>query len=327
MNCVNRPLSRLASTSKPSFLDASFRKCNGTHMDRPNIPLNALRAFEVAARHLTLSKAAVELCVTQAALSHQIRNLEDRLGVALFRRVPRGLVLTEEGAALAPVLTGALDRIGDTLDRFSGGVYHEALHLGVVGTFATGWLMPRIAEYEALHPEVDLRIFTNNNSVSITGEGLDLAIRFGDGSWHGLDAWKIMDAPLTPLCAPGVAARLCRPADLTGQRLLRSYRTTEWERWFEALGLPCPPLRGPMLDSSTALADLASQGQGIALLPRNMFDFWVAEGRLAQPFDDVIGAGGYWLTRPQARAETAGMRSFGRWLRSKAYADDRAASA
>lgn len=287
-------------------------------MDRPNIPLNALRAFEAAARHLTLSKAAVELCVTQAALSHQIRNLEERLGVALFRRVPRGLVLTEEGAALAPVLTGALDTIGDTLDRFSEGRYHEALHVGVVGTFATGWLIPRLAEYEAAHPEVDLRIFTNNNRVSISGEGLDLAIRFGEGAWQGLEALRIMDVPLTPMCAPGVAALLAEPGDLSVQRLLRSYRSAEWERWFEGLGLPCPVLRGPMLDSSIALAEMASQGHGVAMLPRKLFAGWEAAGRLVQPFDHSVGMGSYWLTRAQSRPETAGMRSFKQWLRVSA---------
>lgn len=283
-------------------------------MDRPNIPLNALMAFEAAARHLTLSKAAVELCVTQAALSHQIRNLEDRLGVSLFRRVPRGLVLTEEGAALAPVLTGALDLIGDTLDRFSGGRYHEALHVGVVGTFATGWLIPRLAGFEAAHPEVDLRIFTNNNRVSISGEGLDLAIRFGDGVWQGLEAWKIMDAPLTPMCSPGLAREIPTPADLTHQRLLRSYRSFEWERWFDGLGLPCPTLRGPMLDSSIALADMAAQGQGVAMLPRDLLTVWVKDGRLVQLFDHSLALGSYWLTRMPSRPETAGMRSFRQWL-------------
>lgn len=191
-------------------------------MDRPNIPLNALRAFKAAARHLTLSKAAIELCVTQAALSHQIRNLEERLGVALFRRVPRGLVLTDEGAALAPVLTSSLDLISATLDRFSGGRYHEALHVGVVGTFATGWLIPRLAGFEAEHPEVDLRILANNNRVSIPGEGLDLAIRFGDGSWHGLQAVSIMDAPLTPMCAPNRARKIPALEDMRDKPLLRS---------------------------------------------------------------------------------------------------------
>lgn len=287
-------------------------------MDRPNIPLNALRAFEAAARHLTLSRAAVELCVTQAALSHQIRNLEDRLGVALFRRVPRGLVLTEEGAALAPVLTRSLDAIGETLDRFSGGRYHEALHVGVVGTFATGWLIPRLARYEAAHPEIDLRVFTNNNRVSIPTEGLDLAIRFGDGSWNGLDACRIMDAPLTPMCAPALAPSITCPRDLGTQHLLRSYRAGEWERWFASLGLSCPPLRGPVLDSSVSLADMASQGHGVALLPAALFSHWTATGRLARLFDHSLAVGAYWLTRPQSRSETGGMRSFRRWLLQEA---------
>lgn len=285
-------------------------------MDRPNIPLNALRVFEAAARHLTLTQAAVELCVTPAALSHQIRQLEDRIGVTLFRRVPRGLVLTDEGAALVPVLTQAFDRIGDTLDRFSGGRYHEALHLGVVGTFAAGWLIPRLDAFETAHPQIDLRVLTNNNRVSIPGEGLDLAIRFGDGSWPGLEAVPLMRAPLTPMCARHHAARLTHPSDLSGQRLLRSYRAGEWEGWFQAVGLPCPPLRGPMLDSSIALAEMAAQGHGIALLPHPMFAAWQDNGRLVRPFGQTVDAGRYWLTRSQARPETAGMAALRHWLQS-----------
>ncbi len=116
-------------------------------MERPQIPLNALRAFESAARHLSLTRAAVELCVTQAAVSHHVKALEARLGVALFRRVPRGLVLTNEGAALVPMLSRALDAISGTLDHFMDGHFHETLHVGVVGTFAVGWLMPRLAGF------------------------------------------------------------------------------------------------------------------------------------------------------------------------------------
>lgn len=283
-------------------------------MDRPQIPLNALRAFEAAARHLTLSKAAVELCVTQAALSHQIRNLEDRLGVALFRRVPRGLILTQEGAALVPVLTAALDAISATLDRFSEGRYHETLHVGVVGTYANGWLIPRLAAFEAEHPEVDLRIFANNNRVSITTEGLDLAIRFGDGTWPGLESLKILEAPLTPMCAAELAGRAVNPEALASLPLLRSYRNSEWERWFESQGLTCPPLRGPMLDSSLALADLAAQGHGLALLPARLFASWEEAGRLVRPFRHTVAVGSYWLTRPVSRPETTGMQSFTRWL-------------
>lgn len=194
--------------------------------------------------------------------------------LTLFRRVPRGLVLTEEGAALAPVLTSSLDIIGTTLDRFSGGRYHEALHVGAVGTFATGWLISRLAGFQAEHPEVDLRIFANNNRVSIPGEELDLAIRFRDGSWHGPEAVRIMDAPLTPMCAPDHATKISRPNDMRDQPLLRSYRTNEWERWFASQGFQCPALRGPILDSSIALADMASQGQGVALLSASLFSHW-----------------------------------------------------
>lgn len=287
-------------------------------MDRPQLPLNALRAFEAAARHATLSRAAVELCVTQAALSHQIRNLEERLGVSLFRRVPRGLILTEEGAALVPVLTAALDTISATLDRFSGGRYHETLHIGVVGAYANGWLIPRLAQFEAAHPEVELRIFANNNRVSLAAEGLDLAIRFGDGTWAGLDCVKVLDAPLVPFCAPQMAAAARTVAGLSGQRLLRSYRNAEWERWFSSQGAACPPLKGPMLDSSVALADLAAQGHGIALLPAPLFAAWEEHHRLVRPMEHSVMAGSYWLTRALSKPETSGMRSFSRWLRDTA---------
>lgn len=282
-------------------------------MDRPQLPLNALRAFEAAARHLNLTHAAVELCVTQAALSHQIRALEERLGVTLFRRVPRGLLLTDEGVALVPVLTGAFDAISDTLDRFSGGRFHERINLGVVGTFATGWLIPRLPDFERAHPEVDLRVFTNNNRVSLTGEGLDLAIRFGDGAWHGIDAQPLMSAPLSPMCAPALARALQGPDDIARHPLLRSYRATEWESWFATVGLPCPVLRGPVFDSSIALADVAAQGHGVALLPARLF---AHDARLVRPFAQEVSVGSYWLTRAQNRPVTAGMRAFAAWVRN-----------
>ncbi|HEX7990985.1 MAG TPA: LysR family transcriptional regulator, partial [Stenotrophomonas sp.] len=144
-------------------------------MIRPQLPLNALRAFEAAARHLNFTRAALELCVSQAALSHQIRGLEDRLQVSLFHRLPRGVALTDEGAALYPVLTESFDRIAISLDRFTGGRFREVLTVGVVGTFATGWLLPRLPEFEAAHPDIELRVQTHNNRIDLAGEGLDLA--------------------------------------------------------------------------------------------------------------------------------------------------------
>jgi LysR family transcriptional regulator of beta-lactamase len=283
-------------------------------MDRPQLPLNALRAFEAAARHRSFTRAAIELCVSQAAVSHQVGALEERLGTTLFRRLPRGLALTDEGNALVPVLSDAFDRIGATLDRFVDGRFHEVLTVGVVGTFATGWLLPRLSGFASANPTVDLRIHANNNRVDLAGEGLDLAIRFGDGAWHGIEATPLMTAPMTALCAPGLAERLKRPQDLARETLLRSYRRDEWPLWFEAADAPCPAIRGPVFDSSPAMATAAASGAGVALLPARMFEADVAAGRLVRPFAAEIDAGRYWLTRLRSRVETAAMRAFGGWL-------------
>jgi LysR family transcriptional regulator of beta-lactamase len=287
-------------------------------MERSQIPLNALRAFEAAARHLNVTRAALELCVTQAAVSHQIKVLETLLGAPLFRRLPRGLALTDEGAALVPMLNDAFDRMGATLERFADGRLREIVNVGVVGAFATGWLLPRLSGFAALHPDVDLRIMTNNNRVDLAGEGLDLAIRYGDGAWHGTDAIAILDAPLTPLCAPGVARRLDTPADLAREMLLRSYRPDEWRMWFAAAGVAAPPIRGPIFDASTTMAAAAASGVGVALLPVRLFEQDLASGRLAQPFSLCVDAGRYWLTRLKSRPETAAMAAVRQWLQQTA---------
>jgi LysR family transcriptional regulator of beta-lactamase len=283
-------------------------------MDLAQIPLNALRAFEAAARHGSFTRAGLELHVTQAAVSHHVKSLEGILGVPLFRRLPRALALTEEGETLLPILTEALRRLADTLDRFEGGRMREVLTLGVVGTFATGWLISRLPEFGAAHPFVDLRIMTNNNRVDLAGEGLDYAIRFGDGAWHGTEATRLFYAPLSPLCAPEVAQRLSQPADLVRETLLRSYRANEWTRWFAAVGLPPRVIRGFVFDSSLAMAEAAVQGAGVALLPLCMFDRDVQQERLIQPFPIDVTIGAYWLTRLKSRAETRAMRAFRDWL-------------
>lgn len=283
-------------------------------MDRPQLPLNALRAFEVASRHLNLTRAAIELCVTQTALSHHIRGLEERLGVTLFRRVPRGLMLTEEGVMLAPVLTRTFNEMSDTLDRFSSGQYHETINLGVVSSFATEWLIPRLATFYDQHPSIDLRIHTNNNRVDLAAEGLDLAIRFGDGSWHGTAATHLMPAPMTAMCSPDWAARIETVEDMLSAPLLRSYRVSEWKEWFALHNLPAPQLRGPVFDNSLAIAEMAARSHGIGLLPAVLFESWIDDGRLTRPFSAQIEIGGYWLTRPHTALETAGQTTFREWI-------------
>lgn len=232
----------------------------------------------------------------------------------LFRRLPRGLALTDEGAALVPVLGDSFDRMSAVLDRYESGRLSEVLTLGVVGTFAVGWLLPHLDAFAAAHPFVDLRILTNNNRVDLAGEGLDLAIRFGDGAWHGVNADPLIAAPLTPLCAPRLAERLTTPADLVGAPLLRSYRGDEWPRWFDAAGVAGPVLRGPMFDTSLAIASAAGAGAGVGLLPPAMFAGALDSGTLVRPFALEVALGRYWLTRLKTRPESEAMRVFRDWL-------------
>lgn len=278
------------------------------------IPLNALRAFEASARHLSFTRAGEELCVTQAAVSHQVKALEARLGIRLFRRLPRGLAITDEGLALLSPVGEAFGRIGAALDRFEGGRLREVLTVGVVGSFAVGWLLPRLQAFHDAHPFVDLRLLTNNNRVDLAGEGLDYAVRFGDGAWHGAEAVRLLDAPMTPLCAPDLAVRLAEPRDLLRERLLRSYRASDWPRWFAAAGIEAGDVRGPMFDSSWVMVQAALRGAGVALAPAAMFEDELTSGRLTRPFDVAVQAGDYWLTRLKTRAETTAMTAFREWL-------------
>jgi LysR family transcriptional regulator of beta-lactamase len=285
-------------------------------MIRPYLPLNGLRAFEAAARHASLTRAAIELNVTPAALGHQVKGLEERLGAPLFHRLPRGLSLTDEGQALLPVLKEAFDRMAEALGRFDDGRGRELLSVGAVGSFALAWLLPRLPAFEAAHPEVDLRLSTNNNRVDIAEEGLDFAIRFGDGAWHGTEAVLLFPAPLTVLCSVELAARLNSPADLMGETLLRSYRSDEWPAWFAAAGVDeLPPLTGPVFDSAALMVEAALAGQGVALAPAVLF-----ADRAVRPFAAEVDLGGYWLTRLKSKRPGAAMAAFEAWLLAEAAA-------
>lgn len=288
-------------------------------MVRPFLPLNGLRAFEASARHLSFTRAAIELSVTQAAVSQQVKGLEKRLGVSLFQRLPRGLKITAEGEALLPTVSHSFNQLATTLDRIEAGQVRELLFLGVVGTFAVGWLLPKLIEFQELHPFVDVRVSTNNNRVDMAAEGLDLAIRFGQGSWHGTDAIHLFDAPLSPLCAPRLAERLKSPADVIDATLLRSYRSDEWNAWFATAGV-VPPARvsaGVVFDSSLGMMDAALQGLGVALAPPSMFSRHLSRGAIVQPFPTAVSLGSYWLTRLQSRPSTLAMRVFSDWMIAK----------
>ena len=285
-------------------------------MVRSFLPLNGLRAFEASARHLSFTRAAIELCVTQAAVSQQVKSLEKRLGVGLFQRLARGLKITAEGEALLPTVTSSFDQMATTLDRIESGHVREVLFLGAVGTFAVGWFLPRLADFQQQYPFIDVRLSTNNNRVDMAAEGLDFAIRFGSGSWHGTDAIRLFDAPLSPLCIPKLAAALNQPEDLLSATLLRSYRADEWTTWFEAAGVPpsLPMNAGIIFDSSVGMMEAALQGIGVALAPPSMFARHLASGAIRQPFATGISLGSYWLTRLQSKSPTSAMQAFSHWL-------------
>jgi len=288
-------------------------------MDRPQLPLNALRAFEASARHLSFTRAAEELCVTQAAVSHQVKGLEARLGATLFRRLARGLVLTDEGQALLPVLSDSFDRIARAMQRFREGAVHEGLSVGVVGTFAVRWLLPRLPRFRETHPLIEVRVLTHNNKVDLAAEGLDMAIRFGDGAWHGVQADEVLRAPLTPLCIPQLAARLDTPQDLASLPLLRSYRREEWPEWFAAAGLEAPRVTGPVFDSLSLMVQAALQGAGVALAPPSMFGRELHARQLIQPFPVLAEAGSYWLTSLKSKPPSPAMTAFRDWCLEPAF--------
>ena len=283
-------------------------------MARAPVPLNALKAFEAAARHLSFTRAAEELHVTQAAISHQVKALEARLKVKLFRRSNRGLQLTDEGVALAPTLWEAFGAIGRLFEQFEAGGVREVLTVSAVGTFVVGALLDRLGEFRAAHPLIDLRLLTNNNKVDLVAEGLDYAVRFGDGAWQGAEAELIFRAPLTPLCSPALAAQLAEPADLLRAPLLRSYRPQDWPAWFRAAALDAINVRGPLFDSSLIMVQAAIRGEGVALAPASLFRREIESGQLARPFAIDADVGGYFLTRLKSRQPTAGMVAFRTWL-------------
>jgi LysR family transcriptional regulator of beta-lactamase len=293
---------------------------------RATIPLNALRAFEAAARHLSFTRAADELCVTQTAISHQVKSLEQRLGMSLFRRSNRGLTLTDEGLGLAPTLFEAFGAIDRLFEQFEAGGVREVLTVSAVGAFVVGALLERLPAFRAAHPLIDLRILTNNNKVDLVTEGLDYVIRFGDGAWRGCEAELICEAPMSPLCAPQFAEQLHKPADLLRRPLLRSYRPQDWPAWFKAAGLEAVNLHGPLFDSSVIMVQAAIRGEGVALAPYGLFQREIDAGQLVRPFPIEAEVGAYWLTWAKSRPRSTAMLAFRNWLIG-AHADGEAGAA
>jgi LysR family transcriptional regulator, regulator of gene expression of beta-lactamase len=265
--------------------------------------LNGLHAFATAARHLNFTRAANELCVTQAAVSHLVKTLEAQVGRPLFVRTARGLLLTDDGARIAPAVQQAFAQLDTAMATLDDAAPPQRFSLAVVGTYLHGHLLALLPSLQLRLPQVDLQIQTHNNRLDLPAEMVDAAIRFGDGAWRSVEALPLQAAPLTPLCAPGLAMR--EPMDLLRHTLLRSYRASDWPAWARAAGCPSLNARGPQFDSSVLMVQAAMMGVGVALAPAAMFQLELASGRLVQPFATEVDQGRYWLTRSLAREPSA----------------------
>ena len=291
-------------------------------MARTLPPLNALRAFEAAARHLSFTRAAEELRVTQAAVSHQVKALEERLGVPLFRRLTRGLRLTDEGQALLPDLRDGFDRLAQAVERV--GRRHGTqgrLTVSLLTTFALSWLVPRLPRFNERHPDIEVSLLATQRLADFAREEIDCAVRYGHGPWPGLRAEKLFDDELTPLCGRQWLSKLKAPGDLARVPLLvLSNDHKDWPTWLEAAGVAhIDGRKGTQFDSTRISVDAAIAGAGIAIGNPYVHAEPIVEGRLFQPFDLVVPNGdSYWLVYPEAVAERPKIRAFREWLLEEA---------
>ncbi len=283
--------------------------------------LNSLRAFASAGRHLSFQKAARELSVTPAAISHQIRHLEEDLGVKLFRRFVRKLQLTDSGQALLPDVASAFDRLGAAIERWQAREEGGPLTITALPTFTYRWLAPRLQRFQAAHAEFDIRVEVSGRLVDFTRDDADVGIRHGFGSWPGIEAIHLFEDRFTPLIAPHVLESgppLNKPADLLQFPLLREIgpEHQEWEIWFRAAGVvPQRFARAAMFDSSQLAVQAAVSGLGVALAHPDFFRDEIRSGILVQPFP-FEGRNGksYYLVYGQGRGDRPKVAAFREWL-------------
>jgi LysR family transcriptional regulator, glycine cleavage system transcriptional activator len=278
--------------------------------------LNALRAFEAAARHVSFSLAAVEMNVTHAAVSRHIRELELRLGVKLFHRTGRGVELTETGEAFANDLTPAFDLLSQATERFALVPNNQQLVISSEVPFAALWLVPRLGRFTALHPEIELVIDPSNRLVDFSKKEADLGIRYGNGVWSGVDAQTLFTSDVTLVCSPRrlKKKRLASSADLDGSDLIREDTREYWSAWLAAAGAPRSLVpTGPTYKGHLAIA-AAEAGQGFALADAIQAGDALLQKRLTRPFAISVRHQAYYLVRGTGTKPCAAAIAFGTWL-------------
>jgi LysR family glycine cleavage system transcriptional activator len=283
--------------------------------------LTGLRAFEAAARHMSFTRAAAELNVTQTAISHQIRRLEEQLGIALFVRRNRGLSLTPEAQDYLPAIRSAFEDLRRATARLQRTDHEALLTVSTTVSLATKWLIPRVAAFQDAHPGIEVRLTTSAHLVDFDREEVDMAVRFGRGRWPGLRADWLMADDLFPVCSPTLLAGpnpLRRPKDLAHHTLLHTNVSREdWQLWLTAAGLPASlaARRGLMFDQGFMAVQAAMEGLGVAMGRTHLVESDIAAGRLVAPFDIVLPQdAGYYVVAPQGTASVAKIALFRDWL-------------
>lgn len=290
-------------------------------------PLNALRAFEAAARHGNFSRAADELHVTHAAISHQVRALEEEAGVALFHRTGRAVVLTDAGRALLPSLTAGFDQMAEGWALTRGEV-GGPVTVSVEPSFAARWLVLRLGRFSRAHPDIELRLVPSSEVTDFDRQDVDIAIRYGLGGWEGVTSERLFEATVYPVCAPDflqwaadVGRPLNSPADLRYHTLLHEETVSHWQDWLRAAGVALEPwtARGPLFVEASLALQAAAAAQGVALGNDPLASSDLTDGRLVRLFDlEIPDEEGYWLVYPERSIRKAKVQAFRNWIREEA---------
>ncbi|WP_024513417.1 transcriptional regulator GcvA [Bradyrhizobium sp. ARR65] len=294
---------------------------------RPHLPpLNALKAFEAAARHESFTRAAEELCVTQGAVSHQVKALEAELAVKLFNRERQRLLITEAGRDYLAVIRDALDRIASGTERLLQRQRSGVLTVSTSPDFAAKWLVHRLGHFAEAHVGIDLRVSAAMHHVDFAREDVDIAVRHGDGNWPGLDTVSLSPEQLFAVCSPKLLSGrhpLEKPADILKFPLLHLDSRTDWTNWLQVAGVDgAAIIHGPVLNRASMIIDAAINGQGIALARTTLAAWDLINGRLVRPFvASVPVSRPYWIVCPKATSTLPKIVTFRDWLLSEAATD------
>jgi len=281
--------------------------------------LNGLRAFEATARHLSMKLAAEELCVTPSAVSQLLKGLESDLGISLFRRDNRTIALTEAAQTLLPPVRNAFRLIADASERVRGDPHGGLLTVSVAPFFAESWLVPRLGDFHARHPDLDLRIIAATTLANLTSGEADVAIRHGLGSYRGMTSDLLMAPSVIPVAAPVLLERFGRPAgaaSLVDWPKIHDADRGGWAMWFASQGVDDPgSVRGPSFDDSALLRSAVLAGQGAGLLPAPLVESYIDDGRLiAVGAQALIAEFAYYLVVPRSNIGRANISAFRSWI-------------